>query len=109
MLTTRLSLADRRFTMIASRSFILLACCVLAAASVWCTLVSSLSVTFDVTEYGAVGDGRTDDSAAVAKATAALLASPVGGTLFFPAGAFLFSGEPVPVTGGNPYETAAYI
>jgi hypothetical protein len=44
---------------------------------------------FDVTAYGAVGDGHTDCTQAVAKAMVALLASPAGGTLYFPAGAFI--------------------
>jgi hypothetical protein len=47
-----------------------------------------------VTQYGAVGDGQTDNTAAVAKATAALMESPNGGTLSFPAGTFLMLEQP---------------
>ena len=50
--------------------------------------------TFDVTQYGAVGDGKTDDTAAVTKASAALMESPNGGTLYFPAGTFLMMEQP---------------
>eukprot|EP00727_Mastigamoeba_balamuthi_P006698 m51a1_g2649 hypothetical protein (400) ;mRNA; r:620633-621891 len=44
---------------------------------------------FDVTKFGARGDGRTDDSAAIQKALDA--AAPRGGSVFIPAGkTFLF-------------------
>jgi len=39
---------------------------------------------FNVEEYGAVGDGRTDDYAAILAAWNAMLASSVGGCVFFP-------------------------
>jgi hypothetical protein len=39
---------------------------------------------FNVEDYGAVGDGHTDDYKAVAAAWNAMLASPVGGCVFFP-------------------------
>ena len=39
---------------------------------------------FDVTKFGAVGDGTTYDTPAVRKAAAALLAGGEGGTLLFP-------------------------
>ena len=42
--------------------------------------------TFDVTEYGAVGDGLTSDTSAIRRAAAALATSGTGGTLLFPAG-----------------------
>jgi hypothetical protein len=41
-------------------------------------------VLFDVEDYGAVGNGSTDDYAAFAAAWAAMLASPFGGRLFLP-------------------------
>ncbi|UPT75215.1 MAG: hypothetical protein M0D55_05775 [Elusimicrobiota bacterium] len=43
--------------------------------------------TFDVSAYGAKGDGRADDSAAIEKALAAA-AEAGGGTVFFPAGRY---------------------
>ena len=39
---------------------------------------------FNVEDYGAVGDGATDDYAAVKAAWNAMLAAPTGGLLFFP-------------------------
>ena len=49
-------------------------------------LVASASATgvFDVTKYGAVGDGITVDSKAI-RAAAAAVADAGGGTLLFPA------------------------
>ncbi len=49
------------------------------------------SATFDVTTYGALGDGVTDDSAAVAKAASAMEACNCIGTLYFPAGHFVLN------------------
>jgi polygalacturonase len=43
---------------------------------------------FNVVDYGAVPDGRTKDTAAIAKAVAACSAAG-GGTVFFPAGRYL--------------------
>jgi hypothetical protein len=45
--------------------------------------------TYDVTRYGATGDGVTDDTAAIQAAAAAIPAS--GGTLYFPAGTYVVS------------------
>ena len=45
-------------------------------------------VVFNVRTYGAVGDGVTDDQAAIFAATQAAQASP-GSTVYFPAGAYL--------------------
>lgn len=58
----------------------------------------------DVTDYGAVGDGVTDDSQAILDAIQAL--PDVGGTLFFPPGIYLHGdGIANPTTGtGNTYE-----
>ena len=47
---------------------------------------SKLRDTVSVKDFGAVGDGVTDDTAAMA---AALAATPNGGTLYFPSGAYL--------------------
>jgi hypothetical protein len=49
------------------------------------------SQTFDVTTYGALGDGKTDDSAAVAKAASAMEACNCIGALYFPAGRFVLN------------------
>lgn len=43
-----------------------------------------LGVTFNIEVYGAVGDGVTDDYAAIRDAWNAMLASPFGGVLFCP-------------------------
>lgn len=50
------------------------------------------SDVFDVTAYGAVGDGKTYDTVAIRKAAAALLAGERGGTLLFPAGKTYLTG-----------------
>ena len=44
--------------------------------------------TFDVKQYGAVGDGKTLDTAAINK-TIEAAASAGGGTVYFPAGTYL--------------------
>ena len=46
--------------------------------------------TFNVRDFGAVGDGRTSDSPAIDKAIAAATAAG-GGTVLVPAGTFLSS------------------
>ena len=58
---------------------------------VWAPLLGALSVaaaTYDVKSYGAVGDGRTKDTAAVQKAIDAANAAG-GGTVEVPAGRYL--------------------
>ena len=52
---------------------------------------SSRKRYFDVREYGAVGDGVTDDTDAILDAIAA--AMPVSGTLFLPHGTYGISHE----------------
>ena len=49
----------------------------------------TLKTYFDVTNYGAVGDGNTDDTAAIQAAIAA--AQPTGGIIFFPFGVYSIS------------------
>ena len=66
---------------------LLLACACLASAQ------APTPPVIDVTTYGAVGDGKTDNTAAIAKAVAALVANPTG-TLYFPPGLFLLSSKP---------------
>lgn len=44
-------------------------------------------------EFGAAGDGRSDDSAALIRAVAAVAAQPTGGALYIPAGTYLLSRE----------------
>ncbi len=50
--------------------------------------VRKAQALFDVREFGAKGDGQTDDQAAI-QAAAAALVSNGGGTLFFPPGTYL--------------------
>lgn len=45
---------------------------------------------FNVKDYGAVGDGITDDSAAIQAAVTAINSS-IGGSVYFPAGTYAFS------------------
>ena len=52
----------------------------------------------DVKKFGAVGDGKTDDTAAVLKALAAANGNPRS-TLLFPAGTYLLSKPIGPITG----------
>jgi hypothetical protein len=56
---------------------------------------------FDITDsvYGAVGNGTTDDTAAIAAAVAA--AEAVGGTVFAPPGTYLITGANNPQSGGG--------
>jgi len=54
----------------------------------WSFASASPSGTYDVTDFGAVPDGRTNDTAAIAKAVAACAAAG-GGTIHFPAGRYL--------------------
>lgn len=54
---------------------------------------------FNVLDYGATGDGVTDDTAAI---QAAISAAPAGATVFFPAGVYLVS-SPVRLRGGLSY------
>jgi hypothetical protein len=46
----------------------------------------------NIKDYGAVGDGTTDDTEAIEAAHAAILANSGKGTLFFPAGNYVYNG-----------------
>lgn len=67
----------------------------------WTAAPSGGGVTgvFNVKDYGATGDGVTDDTAAI---EAAITAAPAGTTVFFPAGVYLVS-SPVRLRGGLSY------
>lgn len=54
------------------------------------TLANLFEYSVNVLAFGAVGDGVTDDTAAIAAAIAKL--APTGGVLLFPPGDFLFTG-----------------
>jgi hypothetical protein len=57
------------------------------AAGVKWAFLSALGHAFNVRDYGAVGNGVTDDAAAIQAASAA--AAAVSGTVFFPPGTYL--------------------
>jgi len=62
---------------------------------------SGSSVVINVKTYGAVGDGATDDTAAVNAALAAAYAAG-GGVIYFPAGTYLMAGAlTIPNDSGN--------
>lgn len=69
---------------------------------------------FDVKTYGAVGDGSTDDTAAIQAALAAIPST--GGVLYFPSGKYKYTGSTLtlsnPITvegeGGGVYDTAGW-
>lgn len=62
----------------------------LSAAEADGIVVGGAKIIFNVRDYGAVGDGVTDDTAAI---QAALTATPGGGILFFPNGYYLVTGS----------------
>ena len=53
-----------------------------------CLATAASTGTYDVTEYGAVGDGRALDTAAINK-TIETAAAEGGGTVYFPPGKYL--------------------
>lgn len=55
------------------------------------TVSDKLSQVISVMDFGAAGDGITDDSEAIQAAVNVLFASPKGGTLYFPAGDYLIN------------------
>lgn len=79
-----------------------------AAQTATTTPSPSASTTFDVTRFGATGDGKSDNTTAFANAIAAAQAAGAGATVSVPPGQFLFSGparvEPasVLITGVSP-------
>ena len=58
--------------------------------------VTSSSPFYNVHDYGATGDGRTDDTAAITEAITAAgpTSAPTGNTVYFPAGKYLVTSEP---------------
>lgn len=63
------------------------------------TVLNKLRERFSVKDFGAVGDGATDDAAAI---NAAIAASSAGSTVYFPAGNYAF-GSPLIFKGGRSY------
>ena len=57
-----------------------------ATGALW-RVIGGVNGTFDVTEYGALGDDSTDNATAIDDARTALIANG-GGILFFPAGVY---------------------
>lgn len=62
------------------------------------SLTGGTARVWDVKTYGAVGDGSTDDTAAINAAIAALNANTYGGVLYFPAGDYKVIGSTTPIT-----------
>jgi len=60
--------------------------------------VTEKTYSFDLLDFGAVGDGETDDTAALKSAVEALCES--GGTLYIPSGTYLVT-ENIRITSGN--------
>jgi hypothetical protein len=72
-------------------------------ASVPTTVELKLAETVSVKDFGAVGDGVTDDSDAIRAAVASVTAE--GGQVYFPAGSYKVTADPADVTGN----TAIYV
>ena len=68
----------------------------MAAAVATFSCLAATTPSFDVTTYGAVGDGTTDDTAPVARALAAAAAAAPA-TVLFPGGKVFLTG-PINVT-----------
>ena len=66
-------------------------CCVILCAYVAGDVRSERAQTFNVKEFGAVGDGKTKDTAAIEKAVAAVKAAG-SGTIIFPSGGRFLTG-----------------
>lgn len=65
--------------------------CLYAALLLWVPMVSYASINITAAPYSAVGDGKTDDTAAFKSALAATGASG-GGVIYVPAGQYIISG-----------------
>ena len=63
---------------------------------------------YNVTSYGAVGDGITDDTVAI-QATISAVAGAGGGTVYFPIGQYLINGPFLPIPGVSPTRYAQLI
>src|SRR5687768_4851567 len=72
-------------SLLAAALLLLLLALTPAAARAASRSSASAPVLVDVTQHGAVGDGRTDNTHAVQAAVDVLMQSREGGTLFFPA------------------------
>ena len=62
--------------------------------------------TFNVLDYGATGDGTTDDATAIRQTIQAAMSTDKGGIVYFPAGVYKTSRMLVPAKGIGPYDTA---
>lgn len=63
----------------------------IAATSAACVVPAAAAAIFDVTTYGALGDGSTDDTSAIQSAIDACEAAG-GGTVYFPRGIYVVNG-----------------
>jgi hypothetical protein len=69
-------------------------------AGSWANIGAAATTVYNVKSYGAVGNGTTDDRAAIQSAINAAAAGQVGGTVFFPPGVYkINSGLTVPAGG----------
>jgi len=87
--------------LVASLALLALCAAYAAPASAAPSVPSDVRV-FDVTEYGAVGDGKTDDSQAVYKAGQVMEQCNCAATLYFPKGNYLLT-APASGVAGDPF------
>jgi hypothetical protein len=69
-----------------------------AAANDMANAVNNLDIFINVKDYGAVGNGVTDDTTAI---EAAYTASGTSGCIFFPAGSYVYNGTGLNSASGN--------
>ncbi len=74
----------------------------LAAKAADSTVMHKADLVYNVKDYGALGDGTTDDATAI---TAAITASTFGSVVYFPVGTFIV-GSTIKLLGGRTYQGA---
>ncbi len=74
---------------------LLLVCVAVTFAAAIAQMTPATPVIINVKDYGAIGDGIGDDTAAINRAITAI--PPTGGTLYFPCGTYLVTSSPLPI------------